>query len=142
MHLAHLVAIGGVAALAACSGSGSLTGTKPLGGPSSNANITITVQDFSYSPAAITIKAGTTVLWVNYGPSAHTVTSDSGVWDSGVLAAPGSTMGGTAYGTASGTIAGGSFQRMFSQPGTYGYHCTIHPPSLYPGFKGTVVVTP
>jgi len=28
------------------------------------------------------------------------------------------------------------------QPGIYGYHCSIHPPSLYPGFLGIVVVKP
>ena len=28
------------------------------------------------------------------------------------------------------------------QPGTYGYHCSIHPPSLSPGFVGIVVVKP
>jgi plastocyanin len=142
MHLAHLVAIGGAAAVVACSGSASLTGTTPPGGPSGNGSVTITVQDFSYTPAAVTIKAGSTVLWVNSGPSAHTVTSDSGFWDSGTLAAPSSAMGSTAYGTVSSSTAGGSFQRTFTQPGTFGYHCTIHPPSLYPGFKGTIIVTP
>jgi len=140
MHLAHLVAIGGVAAIAACSGSGSLTGNTPVS--TSGNTTTITVQDFSYTPAAITIKVGSTVLWVNNGPSAHTVTSDSGFWDSGALAAPSSTMGSTAYGTAGNSTAGGSYQRTFTQPGTFGYHCTIHPPSLYPGFKGTIIVTP
>jgi plastocyanin len=140
MHLAHLMAIGGVAAIAACSGSGSLTGNTPVS-TSGNA-ATITVQDFSYSPATVTIKAGTTVLWVNNGPSAHTVTSDSGLWDSGTLGTPSGSMGSTGYGTTGGTTAGGSFQRTFTQPGTYGYHCTIHPPSLYPNFRGTIVVTP
>jgi hypothetical protein len=27
-------------------------------------------------------------------------------------------------------------------PGTFGYHCALHPPSMYPGFIGTVTVTP
>jgi plastocyanin len=102
----------------------------------------VTVQDFSYSPATVTVKVGTTVQWVNNGPSAHTVTSDSGVWDSGVLSAPSSAMGSTGYGTAAGSTSGGAFQRTFTQAGTYPYHCTIHPPTLYPNFRGTVVVTP
>jgi plastocyanin len=142
MHLAYLFAIGGVAAIAACSGSGSLTGTSMPGGTSGNAGATVTVQDFSYSPATVTVKVGTTVQWVNNGPSAHTVTSDSGVWDSGVLSAPSSAMGSTGYGTAAGSTSGGAFQRTFTQAGTYPYHCTIHPPTLYPNFRGTVVVTP
>jgi plastocyanin len=37
---------------------------------------------------------------------------------------------------------GGSFQAAFTKPGTYSYYCKLHPPSLYPAFVGTVVVTP
>ena len=29
-----------------------------------------------------------------------------------------------------------------TQPGTYGYHCSIHPPSLYPNFVGIIEVRP
>ena len=97
----------------------------------------VTIQDFTFSPASMTIKAGTTVEWVNNGPSAHTTTSDSaGVWNSGTLNGP------TGSGPYGGGSAGGSFRFMFGTPGTYGYHCSIHPPSTYPGFTGTITVTP
>ncbi|HEY9013595.1 MAG TPA: plastocyanin/azurin family copper-binding protein [Gemmatimonadales bacterium] len=86
---------------------------------------TVTIQDFSFSPASLTITAGTTVHWMNNGPSAHTTTSDTGIWDSGILNAP-----------------GGSFDFTFTQPGTFPYHCRLHPPNLYPGFTGTITVTP
>ncbi len=97
----------------------------------------VTIQDFSFSPASVPIKVGTTVKWTNNGPSAHTTTSDAGVWNSGTLSAP---SGGGAYG---GGTAGGSYQFMFTAPGTYGYHCALHPPSLpqYGGFTGTITVT-
>ncbi len=97
----------------------------------------VTIQDFSFSPASLTIKAGTVVKWTNSGPSAHTATSDAGVWDSGNLSAPSS---GGAYG---GATSGGSYQFTFPTPGTYGYHCTYHPPSVsqYAGFTGTITVT-
>ncbi len=103
--------------------------------PPSGSVTTATIQDFSFSPATLTIKVGTTVKWSNNGPSAHTTTSDGGVWNSGTLGAP---SGGGAYG---GATAGGSYQFTFSTPGMYHYHCAIHPPSAYPGFVGTITVT-
>jgi len=97
----------------------------------------VTIQDFSFAPSALTIKAGTTVTWVNDGPTAHTTTSDGAVWDSGTLSAP---SGGGGYG---GGTAGGTYQFRFNTPGTYAYHCKLHPPSLsqYAGFTGTITVT-
>jgi plastocyanin len=73
----------------------------------------------------VTIKAGDTVRWTNHGPSDHTTTSDARVWDSGTLRG-----------------SGGSFQFVFPQAGTFPYHCTLHPPSLYPNFTGMVTVNP
>ncbi len=96
----------------------------------------VTIQDFSFSPAAVTVKVGTAVKWTNNGPSAHTATSNTGTWDSGQLSSP--TSGG-AYGGGS---AGGTYQYTFTAAGTYAYHCSNHPPSLYPGFTGTITVTP
>jgi len=114
---------------------------QPAGGGSgggSNATVTnVTIQDFTFSPANVTVKMGSTVKWTNNGPSSHTTTSDTGVWDSMALNAP--TSGG-GYGGGGGS-AGGTFQFTFTQAGTYGYHCTLHPPSAYPGFTGSVTVT-
>jgi plastocyanin len=83
----------------------------------------VTIQDFSFSPTSLTIKAGTSVRWTNNGPSDHTTTSDTGIWDSGTFP------------------AGASFTVTFSEPGIFPYHCAIHPPNLFPGFVGTVTVT-
>lgn len=118
-----LVLAGGLA-LAACSSS-----TSPSAGP------TITIRDFSFSPSTLTVKAGTTVEWLNDGPSSHTTTSDVALWDSGSLSPP----------SATGAYSGGSgatFSYTFMTPGTYTYHCSLHPPTLYPAFVGSVVVTP
>jgi plastocyanin len=79
--------------------------------------MTITIQNFAFSPATITIPAGTTVTWTNEDSAAHTATSDSGVWDSGTL------------------MTGQSYSRTFDQPGTYPYHCMIHP-----FMKATIIV--
>lgn len=139
MYLSRLLAIGGVTIAAACGGStpmnpnnGGQTPTQPPAG-----TVSVTIRDFMFSSASLTIKAGTTVRWTNDGPSAHTTTSDAGAWDSGSLSAPG---GGGGYG--GGGSAGGTFDFTFMQVGDFPYHCSIHPPSSYPGFTGTVTVSP
>ncbi|MGE5138659.1 MAG: LysM peptidoglycan-binding domain-containing protein [Rudaea sp.] len=79
----------------------------------------VTIADFTFSPASITIHVGQTITWKNSGPSPHTVTSNTGAWDSGTL------------------NAGASFSRTFNTAGTFAYHCSIHPMMM-----GTVVVMP
>ena len=77
---------------------------------------------FAFSPATLTIKAGTTVVWKNTTQVAHTVTSDDGKsFDSG----------------SSNPIApqSGTYSFKFATPGTYAYHCTIHP-----FMKATIIV--
>jgi plastocyanin len=139
MNRSRLVSFVLSAVLAGCGGSDA---SAPSGGgqvtnPPTPGTVAVNIQDFSYSPATVTVKAGTTVRWTNRGPSAHTTVSDTGLWDSKTLASP---SGGDAYG--SGSSAGGSFQFTFTQPGTYSYHCSLHPPSAFPNFTGTVTVTP
>jgi amicyanin len=69
----------------------------------------VTIADFSFTPASVTINAGETVTWTNTGALGHTATSNTGAWDSGLLA------------------TGQSFSFTFNTPGTYPYHCTPHP---------------
>jgi amicyanin len=97
-----------------CSGGGttnSPTTTAPAGG---NA---VTMSNFSFSPATLTVSAGATVTWTNRDSVTHTVVSDTGVFDSG-------NMGRNA-----------SFSHTFDIAGTYTYHCGPHP-----YMKGTIVV--
>ena len=78
----------------------------------------ISIKSFAFSPAALNIKAGDTVVWTNEDSVAHTVTSDSGSeLDSQYLS------------------RGQSYSHTFSAAGTFAYHCTPHP-----GMKGTIVV--
>ncbi len=64
---------------------------------------------FAFTPSSIQVLKGTTINWTNTSPSTHTVTSDTGLWDSGFLA------------------PGASFTRSFNTAGVFSYHCSIHP---------------
>lgn len=80
--------------------------------------ISVQISMFSFSPATVTVPVGTTVTWTNQDSAAHTVTSDTGAFDSGSLS------------------QGGSWSNTFNQPGSYAYHCAFHG-----SMHGTVVVT-
>jgi plastocyanin len=136
MTFARLIGVAVLAGSLSCSSNSGSNVTGPSSTPLPAGSADVTIQDFTFSPASVSIKVGATVRWTNRGPSAHTTTSDNGVWDSGQLNPPSS---GGSYG---GGGTAGTFQTTFSKAGTYGYHCSIHPPSMYPGFTGTVVVTP
>jgi len=69
----------------------------------------VTIQNFFFDPASLTIDVGDTVTWTNNGTVGHSSTSDDLIWDSGILA-PGDTS---------------SF--AFTSDGSYPYHCTPHP---------------
>lgn len=79
----------------------------------------ITVDNFAFAPATITIAAGTTVTWTNRDDELHTVVSadDPKLFKSGPL------------------DTGDHFAFTFAKPGTYQYYCSIHPHMV-----GTVVV--
>ncbi len=131
-----LVALSALVFLAACGGESTGTGgTTPTTGTTATSAPTATqagntptvmiVTDssgtFAFSPASLTIKAGTTVTWKNTTTVPHTVTSDDGKsFDSG----------------SSKPIApGGTFSFTFTTAGTFAYHCTIHP-----FMKATIIV--
>ena len=75
------------------------------------------MRNFAFTPARLEIGVGTTVAWTNNDQMAHSVTSDDGSWDSGLIE-PGAT-----------------WQRAFETPGAYSFHCTPHP-----FMKGVVTV--
>lgn len=69
----------------------------------------VKIVDFAFQPATINVPRGTIVGWKNFGPSAHTSTSDDGFWDSGTL------------------MPGDIFGVRFRRAGTFPYHCSFHP---------------
>jgi plastocyanin len=99
------------------------TENQLLSSVNSSADITIprgaSVQgNAAYSPDNFTIKAGNPIAWVNKDTTVHTVTSTSGLFDSGNLN-PGQT-----------------WSHPFTQSGVYKYYCTLHA-----WMKGNVTVT-
>lgn len=79
---------------------------------------TVTIAGFAFSPADLTVAAGTTVTFTNQDQTPHTATADDGAFDCTPL--PG----------------GASLSFTFSTPGTIPYHCAIHS-----FMKGTITVT-
>ena len=71
----------------------------------------------AFMPDDLDIQAGTTVTWTNTDSVAHTSTSNASGWDSGIIG------------------PGRQFSFTYQTPGTFPYHCAIHP-----GMVGTVVV--
>jgi plastocyanin len=67
------------------------------------------IQNMAYNPSSLTVQANTTIKWTNKDGVAHTVTSDTGLFDSGSM------------------NNGSTFSYTFKNPGTYFYHCTPHP---------------
>src|SRR3989442_13274091 len=107
--------------------SGSSTGLSGGGGGNmSGSGVGVAIQDFSFSPAAMTGMVGTTVKWTNNGPSAHTTTSNTGTWDSGQLSSP------TSGGGYDGGPAGGNDQHRFMAGGAFAQHLSNPNPGLLP----------
>lgn len=93
---------------------------QPVDADAPVATDTVAIENFAYSPATITVKAGTTVTWTNRDQDPHTVTAmNDGPFHSPTL------------------NNGQSFRFTFTEPGRFDYLCTIHP-----FMTATVVVTP
>ena len=82
----------------------------------------VKVSSYKFEPKTLTVKAGTTVQWVNEG-GRHTVEADDGSFKSEILP------------------NGGTFEHTFAKPGSYPYHCTFHGESGGKDMAGKIVVT-
>jgi len=83
--------------------------------PATAATVHVSIVDFGFSPASITVRAGTTVEWTNTGQSIHSVTSDTGAFDSNPSCPSGPCI-----------EAGGTYSHTFTTAGTFAYHCRVH----------------
>ncbi|HEX5940265.1 MAG TPA: cupredoxin family copper-binding protein [Dehalococcoidia bacterium] len=85
---------------------------EPSGSPGE-----VTIQDFAFAPADLQVNVGDVVTWTNSDPTAHTVTADEGVFDSGSISGD------------------GTFEFTFDTAGEFAYHCEFHT-----GMTGTITV--
>lgn len=79
----------------------------PTTAPASGGN-SVTISNFAFSPATLTVKVGTKVTWTNNDSVAHTATADQGAFNSPTLE------------------TGSTYSFTFTKAGTYTYHCAIH----------------
>ena len=102
--------------LAGCTKSAGSTTTAPSGSTTTGGGATtaatgqfqVAIDNFAFTPAELTVPVGSTITWTNNQAANHTVTSDTGAFDSGTLA------------------TGATFKWTFTQAGEFPYHCSIH----------------
>lgn len=79
---------------------------------------TVTIVNMAFSPQILAVTTGDTVVWSNKDTRSHTTVSDNAlIWDSGNIS------------------PNAGYKRVFSAPGSYTYHCGIHPSMV-----GTIIV--
>lgn len=78
----------------------------------------VSIDNFAFAPATLTVHRGDTVTWTNHDEEPHTVAAGDGSFRS------------------PGMDSNATFSFTFTNPGSYDYICSIHP-----SMHGTVVVT-
>lgn len=109
--------------LAACGSSGGASGSSnqpaTTAAPVSGAT-TVTIKDFAFHPASLTVTPGTKVTFVQEDSVVHNATAT----------------GANSFKTPNLNV-GQKYTVTFTKAGTYHYICTIHPTLMH----GTIVVT-
>ena len=77
--------------------------------PAPAAQLNVSIDNFSFNPPTLTVRAGATVTWVNRDDVPHTVTADDKAFASKTL------------------DTDDQYSRTFDAPGTYPYFCAVHP---------------
>ena len=70
---------------------------------------TVTIDNFTFAPATLTVTVGTIVTWKNEDDSPHRIGDTNGTFKSAAL------------------DTDDTFSHTFAAPGEYPYICTIHP---------------
>lgn len=86
-------------------------------GEEASSGAEVAIEGFAFNPADLQVNVGDTVTWTNLDPTGHTVTENSGAFDSG-------------------SVSGAqTFEFTFATAGEFAYHCEFHP-----GMTGTISV--
>jgi len=94
-----------------------LTGAGAAAVTAAASPATVDIDNFAFTPAALTVTAGTTVTWKNEDDSPHRIGNKNGTFKSAAL------------------DTDDTFSHTFTVPGEYAYICTIHP-----YMAGTIIV--
>ncbi len=100
--------------------SGEVPGATPRAVEATGADAggeTVSIANFAFDPAELTVPVGTTVTWENTDTAPHTATAEDGSFDTGRIDQD-----------ASGSAT-------FDQAGTFAYRCEFHP-----DMQGTITV--
>jgi plastocyanin len=79
----------------------------------------VTIDNFTFSPATLSVKAGATIIFVNHDDLPHNVVDANGGFRSKAL------------------DTDETFARVFDKPGEFVYFCGLHPQ-----MQGKIIVTP
>ncbi len=116
----HLLLVAAAVLLVGCGGGDDGGGDRASSGTSAGAQDAkaVTIADYTYEPAEITVPKGATVTFTNRDSTPHTATSkQSGVFESGSI------------------DTGKTGKVRLEGSGTFAYYCLFHP-----FMKGTIVV--
>ena len=97
--------LGGVLGLAA----GFAVMATVMAAPTTSENAEVKIDNFTFAPQSLTIKAGTTVTWMNEDDIPHTVVATAKAFKSKVL------------------DTDDKFSFTFTTAGTFEYFCSLHP---------------
>jgi amicyanin len=91
--------------------------SSPIPAMAQAADASVTIDNFTFTPQSVTVKAGTTVTWINQDDIPHAIASSTKVFKSKTL------------------DTDDKYSFTFTTPGTYEYFCSLHP-----HMTGTIVV--
>jgi plastocyanin len=97
--------------------AGGLTGLALTTSLAAAEDVMVKIDNFTFGPQKLTVKAGTTITWVNQDDIPHTVVATTLAFRSKAL------------------DTDDKFTFTFSTPGTFEYFCSLHP-----HMTGTIVV--